>query len=346
MIRIDEIGGKDHRYYFPTIDFKFQNTGNATAFLWQFGISVLQAEIDPTPVLEFTSTVVNGALEIRAINNGWGAARQCEILLREPVLDRIFADSTRHYRGTIESGQEEVVFRLAGNLDSPEECEALRKEFAQIDDGDYGHYWERDFQEALTYEGATYGIRLGTRYTQWRCKDEQNKTKKGSESVRKPSDDGLLLFTDIGFVWHEYLVHYCRLRSYVTYCSIIDPSKGSHEQTYPTSRKIPPADVERFHIMVGSRKSCHLRLRFKFYVDKREIIESEEFDIEIWNPRNSRWNPRYEDGTELSRRIDDLQRQLKAGLLRSWEQEYIKEEFERLLPKASNYPFIDAAVLK
>jgi len=59
MLDINKINQISHlyfpqyRYRFPSIDFKFQNTGNATAFLWQFIISILSIEIDPTPIFEF-----------------------------------------------------------------------------------------------------------------------------------------------------------------------------------------------------------------------------------------------------------------------------------------------------
>ena len=38
MFSIDKIKEETHKkkYKFPTIDFKFQNTGSATAFLWKF----------------------------------------------------------------------------------------------------------------------------------------------------------------------------------------------------------------------------------------------------------------------------------------------------------------------
>ena len=41
MIEIGAIGGrKAYSFSFPTIDFKFQNTGSATAFLWKFIVDV------------------------------------------------------------------------------------------------------------------------------------------------------------------------------------------------------------------------------------------------------------------------------------------------------------------
>ena len=77
--------------------------------------------------------------------------------------------------------------------------------------------------------------------------------------------------------------------------AIIDPSVGPYEKKYPISRKIAPGDVERFHIMVGSSMSCHLQVRFKFFIDRISVIESEIFNMSIWNPRNAQWQYKYID---------------------------------------------------
>src|SRR5438128_1741935 len=51
-------------YGFPTVDFKFQNSGDATAFLWQFVIHVLAAEVDRIPELAFQATVEDAVLKV------------------------------------------------------------------------------------------------------------------------------------------------------------------------------------------------------------------------------------------------------------------------------------------
>src|SRR6266567_1241587 len=82
-----------YTYHFPTIDFNFQNTGKATASLWQFSICVLKAEIDQTPVLNFKVDIEESNLVVIATNNGWGTAYNCEIQINEPVLSHLFVDS-------------------------------------------------------------------------------------------------------------------------------------------------------------------------------------------------------------------------------------------------------------
>ena len=95
------------------------------------------------------------------------------------------------------------------------------------------------------------------------------------------------------------------MKSEVTYGTIVDPSKGPHEQAYPISRKIPPGDVERFHIMIGSPMSCHLKIQFKFFIDQTQVIESDIFDIDIFNPVNSQWHHLYPDAISMNRNFED-----------------------------------------
>src|ERR1700730_2645154 len=99
--RIQQIGNSwaptIYNYLFPTLDFNFQNTGRATASLWQFSINVLEAQVDQTPVLNFKAEIEGDNLIIIATNNGWGTAYGCRIQIDEPLLDRLFNDSERRY---------------------------------------------------------------------------------------------------------------------------------------------------------------------------------------------------------------------------------------------------------
>src|SRR5712692_8878383 len=92
----------EYGYDFPTIDFKFQNTGTATAFLWRFAVDVVQAEIDPTPVLFFGIAEGSSELHIGVQNRGWGAAQNCQIQMDGDLLD-LFTNLPRQYKGTIQS---------------------------------------------------------------------------------------------------------------------------------------------------------------------------------------------------------------------------------------------------
>ncbi len=107
----------DDRHPFPVIDFKFQNTGTATAFLTEFLIEVNSAEVDVTPALRFDWQFVNSNSEMELSNNqefqatgyseifssfiisasnfGWGAAKNLQINLCEGPLRQLFPSLTQ-----------------------------------------------------------------------------------------------------------------------------------------------------------------------------------------------------------------------------------------------------------
>lgn len=124
MIDIDQIAQQEppnafiYNYRFPAIDFEFQNTGTATAVLWQFIIKVIKAEIDISPTFDFRMNVKDNALQIAAVNNGWGNAHDCLIQIDEPTLNRLFPENERQFRGAIQSGKEQQILTLTKGLDA------------------------------------------------------------------------------------------------------------------------------------------------------------------------------------------------------------------------------------
>jgi hypothetical protein len=281
----------ERRYAFPTVDFKLLNSGDAFAFLWKFVIRVSAAEVDRTPVLSFSSRVEGGVLEVRVVNNGWGAAADCQFRLREPTLDNVFRRPLLRYEGAVASGESLAVCRLTKDAAIPGRWESLL-------------VGSRDGECVLR------GGRV-----EWECTDEDGGQKyqgdsevpfggSGSRIVLTPSH-----FAEIGSEGLASLVG-----SDVTYAALIDPSQGGHKREYSISHKIPPGDVERFHVLIGSRASCRLLLRFQFFIDRDVVLESDEFEVHVWNPRDWR-RPIFEDGSELPREVDRLERQAETGRL-------------------------------
>lgn len=324
MIDIDQITQQEppnafiYNYRFPAIDFKFQNTGTATAVLWQFVIKVMKAEVDISSTFDFRMNVKDNALQIAAINNGWGDAHDCLIQIDEPTLNRLFPESARQFRGAIPSGEEQQILTLTKRLAQQDNFEALRKEF-------------KDIRLPTGIPIGICGIELQAPQATWTCKNDNVNTDTNNAKVRKFNNFYLV---EDGF--KEDFLSGAGLISEVTYSAIIDASKGSQERVYSISRKIPPGDVERFHIMVGSPTSCHLQLKFVFHVDKSTIIESDMFDVHLWNPRNSGWNYQYKDGEELKGDIDQWQNGSPSPHLYPWEPEKLTSLKEQL----ENYPFI------
>ncbi len=294
MITIDRVSQKGtNRYPFPTIDFKFQNQGNATAFLWQFGIEVLHVKIDPTPVLDCEADVENNALVLRAKNNGWGPAHNCCIQLEEPLLSLLYSEDARQYKGSIQSGESQEIYRFSKAVADAKQFQSVSERFENLSIDD-------------RWQIKKHGLLLTTMDVSWSCNDAQHKGKlqvRPHHHVAKETWWDIIL-TEIGFEKVSYRDHrgYMLLPSDTTYGAIINPLKGTRERMYPVSRKIPSGDVDRFHIMIGSTMSCYLQIRFKFFIGRDIVVESEAFDIQVWNPRNPGWHLLYEKNTEYDPR--------------------------------------------
>jgi len=292
ILQVEQVctSGEQHNEYnydFPTIDFKFQNTGNATAFLKQFTINVIQAEIDTTPVLKFTANAIDGALRITVSNRGWGTV-ECQLQLHEPTLERLF--STHLQKSVIlENSDEQQAFHLTLDMADKEQFELIKQKFTS-------------FEER--------GLPLETFQVSYRCHDKKNLEYFNMQGLNLRFRRFFL--TKIGFIASQtHDANVSLAISDTTYVSVIDPKQQeSQELVYPISRKIPPGDVEHFHIMIGSSMSAKLRLRFKFSIDKDKSVESEEFEIHVWNPKDSKWAEKYRDGDGLRRDLDNKERLL------------------------------------
>jgi hypothetical protein len=139
-------------YAFPTIDVKFLNPGTIAAVLWQFAVEVLAAEIDPTPVLRFSFEVDSGGLRIFAENCGWGRASECEVVVDEPTLNRLFSQEERSFAGDIASEETKPILHLSPHRIPAERFQGLRA--------------------LLIHE-----LKL-----KWRCKDEKGQILQGQDA--------------------------------------------------------------------------------------------------------------------------------------------------------------------
>ena len=215
--------------------------------------------------------------------------------------------------------------------------EMIKKEFAKI------IYFSDDIKHIpflhCPLPLTTFGINLRNLQSHWSARDEKGITHKGTVQIWDWLYDFIL--TESGFSKIPSRKSGAGFPSEVTYTAIVDPTKGSNDQTYPISHKIAPGDVERFHILIGSPISCRLLLKFKFLVDKTQSVESEIFDLHIWNPRNSAWHYVYKDGTALRRDLEKQQNSIteKNGLS-GYEVEEAKLLEQRLKQKAIYYPFL------
>jgi hypothetical protein len=299
--KLDEVS-RDQRYLaFPNVDFKFQNTGSATAFLWRFAISVLSSEVDTTPVLSFRYVEADGALRVGAYNRGWGTANRCEVTLASDVLGLVYSLDEMRSCESIPDGDSKTTVLVLPPKDLSIESFDLVKERArsvESSNRDYRdrYYWDDDEPNIEIGEA----VPVGALTVNWKCVDDSRNAHEGSDSVSEP-DFGALFLTRVGLRFRRASPPCgAAMGPGPAYVALIDPTKRSQECVYSISRQIPPGGVERFSIVIGSPMSCRLVLRFRFFVDKSDVVESERFDVHVWNPRGSGWQYRYRDGAELA----------------------------------------------
>ncbi len=146
-------------------DFKFQNTGHAAAVLWKFCLVVEEVKIDPQPVLfgrltvedrngVGTDTRVFGSygrtLRAAIRNDGWGAALDCELTLRSPILDILVPLSAREVRVAIPAGTTYDLLLAHAVLDQEKLVSvrnSLRDQAKTLFDREFANMIERRIQD-------------------------------------------------------------------------------------------------------------------------------------------------------------------------------------------------------
>ena len=340
-------------YDFPTFDFKLQNAGSTTAFLHHLAIEVLNAQIDLSPVLSFRLDVERGgALRIDANNHGWGPARECTIHISDPTLNLVFGDGKECYQGEIISGGQ-TIFSLPYDVGRVREIlerveTERRKKAIRIDklarelevksqevikqlrdigfSGRLTHSNSVDevvadnIRELFGHPAVRPDINIAVT---WRCRDANDQEHHGRDICTLPTR---LITKEVPSRPPREQPEQIPISpaspmdSEVVFVSLIslDPTKIRNQVEYSISRKIAPGDVERFHVLVGSPMSCFLRLRFKILFGKSNSVESEIFDLHLWNPRNTQFELKYFDGDALSRRREQLAEALAAAERHGW----------------------------
>ena len=268
----------DHRSsdYFPSIDFNFRNNGTATAILNEFRLKVISFEIDKTPALEFEYSVENGSdyrnnpgtLVIYSVNYGYGQF-EGELSLSHPELKKVFPIESLVFKGTIGADQKLEILRLDPSLiDQPSLSKLLKDKESES-------------------QGKKEFIEITNLYL-----DDKPVVGINSFSSLSLSRDG--------FVNNIAHVAYSLSMSDATYCTMVDIDAVNMDKSYKISRKIPPGDIDRFHIQIGANKSSILKIKFQFVIDGKKLVESELFEIHIWNPSNGATAANYQDGAILT----------------------------------------------
>lgn len=275
MIKINKI---EEKHPFPTIDFKFQNTGNGKAFLHEFAINIKSIKIDVTPSLKFRYEIRNNELIIIVKNDGYGPVINGSFNISEVVLDKLLIHN---------------LFQF--NVNSDEEKEIGRIGRKSLDTS--------SLKEKTKLEDITIN---------WECETEEKELINNVNSLNSSYEYSMYhsstVFIDSkGFTEETSFHHICAcMRSpSEIYCAIIDSSYSEKQKSYPISREIAAGDIDRFHIMIGSDKSVKLELSFSFKLDQNKTIESELFEINIWKPQNQRIYDNYIDGDIIKAQLEE-----------------------------------------
>lgn len=281
---------------FPAVDFKFINRGTATALIWKVGVEVCHARLDTSPALSFDADVNDGALVISGTDHGWGSQHELRFSLREPVLDRVFGVESLQFTVLLNFGEESTRLAiLSSKLNGPA-LGRFRELAVKVDKAGSG---KRLFFQ-LPERSINGGISLGRLRAEGVCVDYQGVIQKIEADVSVRSF-GHIYLNENGFEYWPDNFCYSLAPSREAFISIIDltPAKTPYEKTYAISRQIAPGDVERFHVVLGATKSCKLAVRFKFYIDTKQVVVSNPIEISVYRPRNRQIPEVIKDGAEF-----------------------------------------------
>jgi hypothetical protein len=282
IIEIDQNNYHSNKHNFPVIDFRFQNTSSSKRYLYKFGISIDEIQIDKTPKLVFDNKiegfeksipgrlyrdiVTTGALSISVKNVGWGTAENLRVRIKEKNVEKYYEGKDLIFNGSIESGKTENIISLS-----------FIDNLLEIEDG-----FELENIDIFTEYTDEYGNNIVIKTTT-NVKKNYSKvslTNKGFEKIYE--DDGILF----SFGGSSETMHIV----------MINPDDTTTTKIYPISYIIEPLGIERFQILIGATKSCFLKLRFTFEYDTGEIVESSPFLLKILNPIGSELNWHYGNG--------------------------------------------------
>jgi hypothetical protein len=113
------------------------------------------------------------------------------------------------------------------------------------------------------------------------------------------SEPGDLWISSEGFISEANSPSYSLMSSDQAFVVILDPTITGEQRRYPISRKIEPGDVERFHIVLAATKSATITVRFKFHVDRSDVVSSQELELEFERLQQEYLPSEMEDGAQF-----------------------------------------------
>lgn len=344
MISIEKVIGNS---LFPTIDFKFHNSGNAASYMHEFHIEVIEASLDERPSfkahlgirrdlnqdvgldgISFVDlSVTSGDLIIDISNNGWGGDVSCDISIMDSVFQALFPEELLKTTLVLSGGERKQAFKLKASQVDQQKISLLfdNKKRNEIDllsqEGHQGSVWELSIPDIT----LSYGDDIEKH-------QESISLKPSTESLY--GEGGRLYLAGQSFKWRggEYS-QACYYPPSAVYYAKIDPKNGAYVKKYKISHRIGKGDIERFKIMVGSVMSSNLKVVFRFIMEEGRFIESKVFAIDVWRPRNIKIPSYYENDGELIEKINKK----REFLLKIFDK-IDPNTLEKLLKKEKNLP--------
>lgn len=286
------------RHMFPTFDFRFYNQENKKLDLTRFWIDIENYQLDISPILKFNYYIKSenrNELVINVDNIGWGDALQCECSLIEDStnISKLFSNGNKRFAfSKIAFRNNSRIIRL--QLKDSE----LRKIFRK----------RRDERQSVTKDNTKLRyVKLGK--PRFRCKylDENNR-----EQYKHFSLDQALFLSKKGIfkkVEIENSAQFQKMHNPATdiefhsenlHTVILDPNIDKRSSNYTLKYGIAPKGIANFHILVGCKRSCKMKIKFYFEFSNGMVKSSKEFNIEIYSPASLNLD-KYENGKIVKR---------------------------------------------
>ncbi|WLE96061.1 MAG: hypothetical protein QTN59_15405 [Candidatus Electrothrix communis] len=289
------IQSKEYLNDFPVLDLKFHNQGKTSELITRIKIKTIEVEIDKTPSLEYSIEVVDGDLVLLVRNFGWGDAKNFKanidlsqfdhslkiensLSIEKKVIQQSIISEEKKLSSnifTILRKEEVLVNMLPVNLVRP-----LPPESSERDD-------LFKFQNIIKKNGitpiqlvATYESNDGVSH-----KDEM----KVVSIERGAYDNKRIYFSDDRFeyVGYDKGVRYSLISPSAIYNLMVNVNDPAIDDEISVAHEIPPGGFDRFGLTIGANKSATLKIVLQFDTNNRKKIETPEFNIQIWNPRNT-----------------------------------------------------------
>lgn len=338
------------------LDFKFVNRGTVSSVLHHFDVEVISFEPDSTPVLAFSHESAGpGRLGVTVSNVGWGAARDCEVRITDPVLARLLPPEGLAATADIDSGERREVLTVSLDRIDQEEFDELTARRGSLrgrvvtametrqptvtDLDDFGmllsHHEKWHVQEYFSellrgpddprqkwhirFMSQIRTRQLPVRLTLDVAYRTATEARVRQEAVAlTPLDrpaEGELWIVVNRFRYDPHQVAFAPLTPSEAVVAVLDPETETR-RGYPISRAIPAGDTDRFHVVITARQSGTYTVRVRFHTDAADPVVSPPISVYLRRDRNQGLPEERLDGVSFAVDDDRLVRSADRLVLR------------------------------